>query len=186
MRFLTIIILALMSVGQAAAAEIFTNNTMFMRVQCEIGEFAKDAKSSSLDPAMKADVNFSWTVEKSTNVKASGGIKWLFGRVTVKQARGWAQTDKSKIARPFNIHEKNTEACQDDRLQIPLGIRECLFGSIIALKGGSDVSCEKTKVIGVNTDAKGEVTLFKVIEVEGEAEYDVKTTYNVKVSAPAK
>src|SRR4051812_44680614 len=71
MRFLTIIILALMSVGQAAAAEIFTNNTMFMRVQCEIGEFAKDAKSSGLDPAMKADVDFSWTVEKSTNVKAS-------------------------------------------------------------------------------------------------------------------
>jgi hypothetical protein len=185
-RFLAVVVLALMSVGQAAAAEIFTNNTMFMRVQCEIGEFAKDTKSSGLALGMKADVNFSWTVEESTKAKASGGIRWLFGRVTVKQARGWEQKSKSEIARPFNVHEKNAEACQNDRLKVPLGIRECLLGSVDALKAGSNVSCEKTKAVGVNTNAEGEVTLLQVIDVNAGAEYDVKTTYNVKVSAPTK
>ena len=186
MRFLAIVVLALMSVGQAAAAEIFTNNTMFMRVQCEIGEFARDAKSLGLDPAMKADVNFSWTVEEKTQVQAKGVIAWLFGRVSVKQARGWEQKDKSEIARRFNLHERNAEACQNDRIKVLLGIRECLLGSIDALKGGANASCEKTKAIGVNTNAEGQVTLLKVIDVDGSADYGVKTTYNVKVSAPAK
>ncbi len=62
MRFPAIMFLAFISVEPAAAEELFTNNTMFMRVQCEIGEFAKDAKSADLDPAMKADIYFSWTV----------------------------------------------------------------------------------------------------------------------------
>jgi hypothetical protein len=189
MRFLAIVVIALMSAGQAAADGIFTNNTMFMRVQCEIGEFAKDAKSFDLDPGMKADVDFSWTVEESTKAEGSGAInaiKWLFGHVTVKQARGWEQKDKNEIVRPFNVHERNTEACQKGRLDVPLGIRECLLSSVDALKAGSTASCEKTKAIGVKTNAEGTVTLLEVIEVGGGGEYNVKTTYNIKVSAPAK
>jgi hypothetical protein len=186
MRFAAIVFLALMSVEQAAAEELFTNNTMFMRVQCEIGEFAKDAKSADLDPAMKADIYFSWTVEESTKAKASGGWRWLFGGATVEQARGWQNKDKNEIVRTFNIHEDNTEACQANRLNVPLGIKECLMGSIDALRGGTNASCERSRSIGVNTNASGEVTLVKVIQVKGEAAYDVTTTYTTKVSAPAK
>jgi hypothetical protein len=80
MRFVAIVGFALMQVGPAAANEIFTNNTMFMRVQCEIGEFAKDAEPFGLAPQMKADIDFSWMVEKSTKVEGSGAWGWLFGR----------------------------------------------------------------------------------------------------------
>jgi hypothetical protein len=186
MRFVAIVFLALMSVEQAAAEDIFTNNTMFMRVQCEIGEFARDAKSADLDAAMKADVVFSWTVEESRNAKASAGWRWLFGGATVEQARGWKNKDKNEIVRSFNIHQDNTEACQTNRLNVPLGIKECLMGSIEALKAGTNASCERTRSIGVNTSANGEVVLVKVIEVKGEARYDVTTTYNTKVTAPSK
>jgi hypothetical protein len=186
MRFLAIVFLALISVGPAAADDLFTNNTMFMRVQCEIGEFAKDVKSADLDPAMKADIYFSWTVEESTKAKASGGWHWLFGGATVEQARGWQNKDKNEIVRTFNIHEDNTEACQSNRLKVPLGIKECLMGSMDALKAGTNASCERSRSIGVNTNASGEVTLVKVIQVKGEAVYDVTTTYITKVSAPAK
>jgi hypothetical protein len=186
MRFFAIVFLALMSIEQAVADELFTNNTMFMRVQCEIGEFAKDAKSADLDPAMKADIYFSWTVEETKKAKASAGWRWLFGGATVEQARGWQNKDKNEIVRTFNIHEDNTEACQGNRLKVPLGIKECLMGSIDALRGGTNASCERSRAIGVNTSANGEVTLVKVIEVKGEAVYDVTTTYITKVSAPAK
>ena len=186
MRFLAIVFLALIWAGQAPAEDLFTNNTMFMRVQCEIGEFAKDAKSADLDAAMKADVYFSWTVEQSTKAKASGGWHWLFGGATVEQARGWQNKDKNEIVRTFNIHEDNTEACQTNRLKVPLGIKECLMGSIDALRAGTNASCERSRAIGVNTNANGDVTLVKVIQVKGEAAYDVTTTYITKVSAPAK
>lgn len=186
MRFSAIVFLALMSVQPASADDLFTNNTMFMRVQCEIGEFAKDAKSADLEPAMKADVDFSWTVEQSGKAKASGGWKWMFGGATVEQARGFQNKDKNQIARPFNIHEDNTEACQPDRLHVPLGIKECLMSSIDALKAGTNVSCERSRSIGVNTNAQGEVTLVKIIQVKGEAMYDVTTTYIMKITAPSK
>ncbi len=186
MRFPAIMFLAFISVEPAAAEELFTNNTMFMRVQCEIGEFAKDAKSADLDPAMKADIYFSWTVEESTKAKASAGWRWLFGGATVEQARGWQNKDKNEIVRTFNIHEDNTEACQTNRLKVPLGIKECLMGSIEALKGGTNASCERSRSVGVNTNANGDVTLVKVIQVKGEAAYDVTTTYITKVTAPAK
>jgi hypothetical protein len=107
-------------------------------------------------------------------------------KVTVKQARDWQNKDKNQIMRPFNIHERNTEACQKDRLKVPLGIRECLVDSVEPLKAGVNASCERTRVIAVNTNAKGEVTFLKVIEADASGEYDVKTTYNIKVSAPAK
>ena len=146
MRFSAIVLLALMSVQSAAADDLFTNNTMFMRVQCEIGAFAKEAKSADLEPAMKADVDFSWTVEQTAKAKASAGWHWMFGGATVEQARGFQNKDKNQIARPFNIHEGNTEACQTDRLSVPLGIKECLMSSIDALKAGTNVSCERSQV----------------------------------------
>ena len=185
-RFSAIVFLALMSVQSAAADDLFTNNTMFMRVQCEIGAFAKDAKSADLEPTMKADVDFSWTVEQTAKAKASAGWHWMFGGATVEQARGFQNKDKNQIARPFNIHEGNTEACQTDRLNVPLGIKECLMSSIDALKAGTNVSCERSRSIGVNTNAQGEVTLVKIIQVKGEASYDVTTTYNMKITAPSK
>ena len=189
MRLMAIVVLAIMSARQAAADDLFTNNTMYMRVQCEIGEFAKDAEPFGLAPNMKADVDFSWTVGHSTKVEGSGALSKvlaLFGSVTVKQARGWQQEDKNEISRPFNIHEGNTLACQKDRLKVPLGIRECLMGSIDALKAGADASCERTEIIGVKTDAEGEVTLLKVIDADTKGEYDVTSTYTIKVSAPAR
>jgi hypothetical protein len=180
MRFSAIVFLALMSVQSATADDLFTNNTMFMRVQCEIGAFAKDAKSADLEPTMKADVDFSWTVEQTAKAKASAGWHWMFGGATVEQARGFQNKDKNQIARPFNIHEDNTEACQTDRLKV------CLMSSIDALKAGTNVSCERSRSIGVNTNAQGEVTLVKIIQVKGEAVYDVTTTYNMKITAPSK
>jgi hypothetical protein len=60
------------------------------------------------------------------------------------------------------------------------------MGSIDALRGGTNASCERSRSIGVNTNANGEVTLVKVIQVKGEAAYDVTTTYITKVSAPTK
>jgi hypothetical protein len=42
MRFLALVVLALMSVGQASAQR-FTGNTVFMAVQCDIGRFAETA-----------------------------------------------------------------------------------------------------------------------------------------------
>jgi hypothetical protein len=187
MRFSAIVFLALMSVQPAAAADdLFTNNTMFMRVQCEIGAFAKEAKSAALEPTMKADVDFSWTVEQTAKAKASAGWHWMFGGATVEQARGFQNKDKNQIVRPFNIHEDNTEACQSDRLNVPLGIKECLMSSIDALRAGTNVSCERSRSIGVNTNAQGEVTLVKIIQVKGEAVYDVTTTYIMKITAPAK
>ena len=190
MRFAAIVIIVLMSVAGQANAQIFTGNTVFMQVQCEIGQFAKDTESIGLDPAMKAGVDFSWTVETSTKVQASVGIlssiKELFGGVTVKQARNWLQKGTKSIAGTFNIHEGNLGACQPDRLQVDIGIHDCLMDSTDVLKYGSKVSCDTTNAVGANVSADGNLSLWKIITVGAGAEYDVATTYTIKIKAPAK
>ncbi len=189
MRLVSVIVLVLMSVGPAAA-QIFTGNTVFMQVQCEIGQFAKDAGPVGLDPRMKADVDFSWTVETSTKVQGSVGIssliKEMFGGVTVEQARTWLQKGTKHIDGTFNIHQGNIGACQQDRLKVNIGIHDCLVDNTEPLKGGSNVSCETTSAVGANVSADGKLSLWKIIEASTSGEYDVTTTYIVKINAPSK
>jgi hypothetical protein len=137
MRFLAVVVLALLSVGQASA-QGFTGNTVFMAVQCDVGRFAETARQIGLDPRMKADVDFSWTVEKSTKVETSVGIsswfKWIVGGPTVKQSLSWEKIDDNHMKGHFNSHAKNTLGCRKNVLKVPLGIRDCLADNTNVLK----------------------------------------------------
>jgi hypothetical protein len=189
MRFLAVLALALMSVGQASAQR-FTGNTVFMAVQCEIGRFAESSDDVGLDPAMKSDGEFSWTVENTAKAEASFSIsdlvKWIAGGPTVKAARRWTKTDENLIKGTFNIHERNTEACKKNVLQVPLGIRDCLMENTEVLRQGKEAACNRTRVVQGTLSADGKVVVWKIFEASAAGEYDVKATYIIKVSAPSK
>jgi hypothetical protein len=189
MRFVAVVILALMSMGQASAQR-FTGNTVFMAIQCDVGLFADTADKIGLDPRMKSDVDFSWTVEQSTKVETSLGvsglIKSLIGGPTVKAAKSWKRIDDKHMRGTFNIHERNALACQKNVLKVPLGIRDCLSENTDVLKNGAEASCSTTTVVGGMVSANGDVTLWKVLDIGLGGEYDVKATYTIKIGAPAK
>jgi hypothetical protein len=48
------------------------------------------------------------------------------------------------------------------------------------------VSCDTTSIVGANISGEGDLTLWKVIDASVRGEYDVTTTYEIKISAPAK
>ncbi len=188
MRFLAIATLLLMSLGQACAQR-FTGNTVFMAVQCDIGRFAETASEIGLDPRMKADVDFSWSVDTSSKVETSWKIsdlfRWLVGGPSVRASRQWQKIDDQHITGAFNVHEENTEACQKNVLEVPLGIRDCLTDNTEVLRGGGKASCDKTRVVQGTLSGDGKIVIWKVLEGEVGGEYDIKTTYKIKVGAPA-
>jgi hypothetical protein len=188
MRFVAVFILVMMSIGQASAQR-FTGNTVFMAVQCDVGRFAETAQQIDLDPRMRADIDFSWTVEKSTKVDASVGLsswfKWLVGGPTVEQSLSWKKIDDNHMKGPFNIHEQNTAACQENVLKVPLGIHDCLADNTNVLKSGLEASCDKTTSVEGTLNAVGKID-WKVVEASLGGEWDLKATYRIIVSAPAK
>lgn len=188
MRFLAVATLVLMSISQASAQR-FTGNTVFMAVQCDIGRFAETASHIGLDPQMKADIDFSWSVETSSKIETSWKIsdlaRWLVGGPSVRAARQWQKIDRNHIQGPFNIHEENTAACQNDVLKVPLGIGDCLTNNAEVLRGGAEASCDETRVVEGTLSGDGKIVIWKVVEGEAGGEYDIKTTYEIKISAPA-
>jgi hypothetical protein len=188
MRALAAAILVLTFAGEASAQR-FTGNTVFMAVQCDIGRFAETAGQVGLDPGMKSDVEFSWQLETSTKVEASFKfsevVKWLIGGPTVRAARSWKKLDDDRIKGTFNLHEKNTAACQKNVLQVPMGISDCLTENTEVLKRGGEASCERTRSVQGTLSVDGKVIIW-VLEAAAGGEYDVKATYKIRIAAPAR
>jgi hypothetical protein len=190
MRFLLVLLFTIFFVGHASAQyDRLTGNTVFMAIQCDVGRFGALAKQAGIDPAMKAHVVYTWTVEKSQKVTASAGlsamIDWIIKGPSVEASVTWSRTDGNTIDGYFNITPGNKGACsRGDVPRVPVGIFDCLKGSTDPIKNKVVSKCERSRILAGNVTANGTFR-WTVIQAGAGGNFDAKVTYNIKVDAPA-
>lgn len=179
------------STADAQIAEIdkFTGNTVFMAIQCDVGRLGSVAKAAKLDPGMKAQIKYAYTVDKSAKVEASLGVKvvkWILEGPSVSAAATWARTEEDSLEGPFNINQGNLKACGKKNLpRIPVGIYDCFKDSMQPIASGFVKSCKRKRIVAGNLTANGTIK-WLVFEFEPKGTFDIKATYDIDVSAPAK
>lgn len=175
--------------AQIATIGKFTGNTVFMAIQCDMGRLGREAKAANLPADMKAQIKYSYSVEKSAKAELSLGIKivkWILEGPTVSAAATWTRTDEDNLEGPFNINRGNLKACDNKkRPRIPVGVYECFKDSMQPIASGLIKSCKRKRIVAGNLTAKGTIKWF-IFEVDPAGTFDIKATYDISVSAPAK
>jgi hypothetical protein len=186
MRLSAIFLVAFLSTGGSASAlDTLTGNTVYMAIQCDIGRFAAITEEMGLDPAMKAAVEISWSIEDSTGGKMTFGLqgllrKGIFFGPSGKSAVSVKRIGRYAIKTSFNVHEGNTAACgPKGQPRTWVGVFECLSGNTDPLKHGSTASCSMSRDFEGTLDADLQ---FMLVDVQGD--HNAKATYLIKVDVP--
>ncbi|WP_229266627.1 hypothetical protein [Leptospira sp. severe_002] len=178
-------LLNLTQVAYAGNTTRFSYDDLFKAIQCEVGEFAHDARNHQLDAALVAEVSVEskteihrkWgldiaTIAKLLNISSGPSAGFSEGQTLIRTDSGRA---------PFNVNTANYGAkwCKTSRPNV--GVRSCLNSKITWIKAGNG-HCDTSAVVSAKYDA-GLKALIWFFNVGPSWEYDVTSSFKIVTDA---